>query len=243
MIITGRPVGRRGGAADRARQRGRPRGQVAGAGARAGPRDRRAAPGRDPLRQGDDGPQRRPDLRGAAAPGGRELRSRCSRAATRTRSAPVRSRRAARRSGRTTACEASDRLRARRRPRRVDAGSCIARSEPLMARELEVRTGRRRPGWSSAGRSLVASAASSRRASRLLPTLVLSRGAGLGGRYGIVDGPQAAAALAVDSIARLDASSVGLLGRWRSRPRACRPERLAVGRLRRIDERNRSWRS
>ena len=71
MIITGPPGGRRGGAADRARQRGRAGGQGARARARAGARDRGAAPGRDPLRQGDDGPQRRPHLRGAAAPGDR----------------------------------------------------------------------------------------------------------------------------------------------------------------------------
>ena len=55
LIITGRPVDARGGGADRARQRGRADGQGARARAGAGARDRRAAPGRDPLRQGDDG--------------------------------------------------------------------------------------------------------------------------------------------------------------------------------------------
>src|SRR4051794_36102138 len=63
------PSGRAGGPSNRARERGRPGGAGARPGARARAWGGRPPPGSDPLRQGNDGPQRRPHLRGAATHG------------------------------------------------------------------------------------------------------------------------------------------------------------------------------
>ena len=91
LIITGTSHRRARGRAHRARERGGAARQGARASAGAGPRDRRAAAGRDPLRQG---------VGDAAASGARwrsgcasrpSTRSRCSCARTATRSAPARS--------------------------------------------------------------------------------------------------------------------------------------------------------
>jgi hypothetical protein len=66
------PDRRRGGRAHRAGQRGRAPRPGTGTRAGAGGVDRRAAPGRDPERQGEHHARRRPDARGAAAHRGRD---------------------------------------------------------------------------------------------------------------------------------------------------------------------------